>query len=143
MKMLKLCLCEANYFVYQDKFYRQKRGMFMGSSLAPILVERVVEHIADKTLDELQLPYDFWYTYVDDHLTAIKREMIQVVQDKLNSFHPLVQCTVEIQKKKTDNSIEFLDTTVVNCGERIKTKWFHKPIASNRLLNFHSKHPKA
>lgn len=98
MKMLNLCLSEANYFVYEDKFYRQKRGMFMGSSLAPILVERVVEHIVDKTLEELRLEYDFWFTYVDDHLTAVKREMIQVVQDKLNSFHPLVQFTVEIQK---------------------------------------------
>lgn len=40
MTMLRICLKEANYFVYEDKFYRQKRGMFMGSSLAPILVER-------------------------------------------------------------------------------------------------------
>lgn len=105
----------------------------MGSSLAPILVERVVEHIVEKTIDELQLQYDFWFTYVDDHLTVIRREMIQVVQDKFNSFHPLVQFTVEIQKN--GNSIEFLDTTVFNYDGKIKTKWFDKSIASNRLLN--------
>lgn len=99
------------------KFYRQKRGMFMGSSLAPIFVERVVEHFVERTLDELDLQHDFWFTYVDDHLTVIKRESIQVVQDKLNSFHPLVQFTVEIQKN--DNSIEFLDTTVYNCDIKI------------------------
>lgn len=45
----------------------------------------------------------------------------------------LVQFTVEVQKD--DSSIEFLDKN------KIKTKWFHKPIASNRLLNFHSQHP--
>lgn len=140
IKMLKLCLNEANYFVYEDKFYRQKRGMFMGSSLAPILVERVVEHFVEKAINELDLQPDFWYTYVDDHLTAIRPEMIQVVHDKLNSFHPLVQFTVEIQKD--NGSIEFLDTTVYNIGNRIKTKWYHKPIASNRSLNFYSKHPR-
>lgn len=57
--MLKICLSEANYFVYEDKFYRQKRGMFMRSSLAPILVERVVGHIVDRTLEELKLQHDF------------------------------------------------------------------------------------
>lgn len=29
MKMLKICLCEANYFVYENKFYRQKRGIWV------------------------------------------------------------------------------------------------------------------
>lgn len=111
----------------------------MGSSLAPILVERVVEHIVDKTLEELKLQPDFWFTYVDGHLTAMKRELI--VQDKLNSFDPLVQFTVKIQKDGS-KSIEFLDTTVFNCGGKVKTKWYHKPIASNRLFNFYSEHPK-
>ena len=140
IKLLRLCLNEANYFVYENQFYRQHRGMFMGSSLAPILVERVVEYIVEVSLEELGIQHDFWFTYVDDHLTSIKREDIQTLLDKLNSFDPLVQFTVEIQKD--DKSIEFLDTTVYNCGNKIKTKWFHKPIASNRLLNYYSKHPR-
>lgn len=112
----------------------------MGSSLAPILVERVVEHIVEKFLQELDLEPDFWFTYVDDHLTSIQGEMIRILQDKLNSFDPMVQFTFEVQKG--DMSIEFLDTTVYNCGNHVKTNWFHKPIASNRLLNYYSKHPR-
>lgn len=30
----------------------------------------------------------------------------------------------------------------MNKDGKLRTKWFHKPIASNRLLNFNSKHPK-
>ncbi|KAG4068980.1 hypothetical protein HA402_005641 [Bradysia odoriphaga] len=48
---------------------------------------------------------------------------------------------MEVQKE--DGSIEFLDTTVYNDGQSLKTKWFHKPIASNRLLNYYSKHPRS
>lgn len=86
------------------------------------------------------MPHDFCIRYVDDHLTSIKRDNVQMLLEKLNSFDPMVQVTVEIQKD--DMSIEFLDTTVYNCGNKIKTKWYHKPIASNRLLNYYSKHPR-
>lgn len=41
-----------------------------------------------------------------------------------------------------NHSIEFLDTTIYNCGDKLITKWFHKPMASNRILNYYSKHPK-
>ncbi|XP_037049480.1 uncharacterized protein LOC119083782 isoform X2 [Bradysia coprophila] len=139
LQMLKLCLEQANYFVFADKFYRQKLGMFMGSSLAPILVERVIEHIVESAIRDLNITPDFWNTYVDDHLTSIQREMADQLLHQLNSYDPNVQFTMEVEKD--DGTIEFLDTTVYNEGERLKTKWFHKPIASNRLLNYYSKHP--
>lgn len=141
LKMLKICLEQANYFVFAGKFYRQKLGMFMGSSLAPILVERVIEDIVDKALRDMNLNPDFWCTYVDDHLTAIPKETAEILKEKLNSYNPNVQFTMEVQK--SDKSIEFLDTTVFNEGESLKTKWFHKPIASNRLLNYYSQHPRS
>lgn len=139
--MLKICLEQANYFVFGGNFYRQKLGMFMGSSLAPILVERVIEDIVDKAIRDMNLNPDFWSTYVDDHLTSIPKETAEKLKDKLNSYNPNVQFTMEVQKE--DNSIEFLDTTVFNEGESLKTKWFHKPIASNRLLNYFSQHSRS
>lgn len=66
--------------------------------------------------------------------------MADPMLEKLNSYNSHVQFTMEVQKE--DNSIDFLDTTVINEGETLKTKWFHKPIASNRLLNYYSKHPR-
>ncbi len=137
--MLKICLEQANYFVFGGKFYRQKLGMFMGSSLAPILVERVIEDIVDRAINDMNLSTDFWKTYVDDHLTSIPKEVAEDLKAQLNSYNPNVQFTMEVQKD--DNSIEFLDTTVFNEGESLKTKWYHKPIASNRLLNYYSQHP--
>lgn len=139
IQMLRICLSEANYFVFADKFYRQKTGMFMGSSLAPILVERVIEEFVEQAILELKLDPDFWATYVDDHLTSVPKEMPEIILNKLNSFHPKVQFTMELEKE--NSSIDFLDTTVVKKGDKLITKWYHKPIASNRILNYYSKHP--
>lgn len=128
-----------HYFIFAGKFYRQKMGMFMGSSLAPILVERVIEDIVEKAFRDMNLSPEFWNTFVDDHLTSIPKDMADTLKDKLNSYNQNVQFTMVIQND--DNSIEFLDTTVFNDGESLRTNWFHKPIASNRLLNCYSKHP--
>lgn len=141
LKLLDLCLNRANYFVYKGKFYKQNLGMFMGSSLAPILVERVIEDFVDRAIADLSLSPDFWSTYVDDHLTSIPEPMVDVLKDKLNSYDTNVQFTVERQDPDT-KSINFLDITVFNECPTLKTKWYHKVIASNRLLNYHSKHPK-
>ncbi len=141
LTMLKICLQEANYFAFSGKFYRQTKGMFMGSSLAPILVERVIEDIVDKTIQEMGLAPDFWSTYVDDHITSVPENMPEQILNKLNSFDEDVQFTMVTQDQQ-NKSIEFLDLTVYNKGEKLITKWYHKPIASNRILNFYSGHPK-
>lgn len=140
MAMLRICLKDANYFMYDGKYYRQNKGMFMGSSLAPILVERVIEDIIDRALNEMNCTPDFWTTYVDDHLTSIPKDQVKTLENKLNSINPNVQFTT-VEQTDDDQSIEFLDLTVYNRNGKMITKWFHKPIASNRLLNFHSKHP--
>lgn len=86
----------------------------MGSSLAPILVERVIEEIVGLPLVILEFTPDFWFVYVNDHITAaIPIDQVEQVLDVLNSYHPDIQFTVEIQDENT-NSINFLDTTVFN-----------------------------
>lgn len=142
LKMLDICLNKANYFVYKGKFYRQNLGMFMGSSLAPILVERVIEEFVDRALTDLKLTPDFWSTFVDDHLTSIPEGMVETLKRKLNSYDKNVQFTVEVQDQET-KSINFLDLTVFNLGTTMRTKWYQKVIAPNRILNFHSKHPES
>lgn len=142
MNLLQFCLNEANYFCYDGRFYQQIMGMFMGSSLAPILVERVIEETVNFTLERLHFQPDFWWVYVDDHITSIPLAEVNNVLTILNSYNEHVQFTVEIQDEVT-KSINYLDVTVANQGGKLKTKWFSKPISSNRLLNFYSAHPQS
>lgn len=45
-------------------------------------------------------------------------------------------------EEEVDNKIPYLDTLVIrNPDQTLATQWYAKPIASGRLLNFHSFHP--
>ncbi|XP_055855794.1 uncharacterized protein LOC129919021 [Episyrphus balteatus] len=79
--------------------------------------------------------------YVDDHLTSIPRNKIDMVKTALESFDKDITFTYESEDILT-NEINYLDVTVKrNNDGQIMTNWYHKPIASNRLLNYYSAHP--
>lgn len=137
--LLRFCLHDCNFFKYNNLFYKQKFGLFMGSSLAPILVERVIEDAIVETMCKISCVPDFWFIYVDDNLTSLPANKIDETLKALNEYHPKVQLTMEVQE---NNKINFLDMTVYKHGSTVTTKWYHKPIASNRMLNYYSAHPR-
>lgn len=140
MNLLRFCLIDCNYFTFDGKIYRQLFGLFMGSPLAPILVELVLESVVNHTIELVDFEPEIWNVYVDDHFTIIPEDKIQSTLDILNSVHETVKFTVEIEH---NNRIDFLDTTVIRADDgKLKTQWFSKPIASNRILNFYSSHPR-
>lgn len=141
MNLLKFCLVDCNYFCYKGDFVKMKNGLFMGSSLAPILVEWVLDEVINSALMKVDFVPQFWKAYVDDHITAIPRDKIEIMKEALESFDPLIKFTYEIEDDRS-SEINYLDITVKrNTDGSIITNWFHKPIASNRILNFYSSHP--
>lgn len=111
----------------------------MGSSLAPILGERVIEDAVSVTLDKISCKPDFWFIYVDDDLTSIPRDAVDEVLRTLNSYDQNVKFTAEVQ---VDGRINFLDTTLIKEGDTVSSMWYSKSIASNRMLNYYSAHPR-
>lgn len=137
--LLNFCLNECNYFCYEEKIIRMKTGLFMGSSLAPILVERVLEDVVEQTLIDLDFSPLFWYSYVDDHITAIPENKIQTILNKLNNYDEKIKFTVEVEE---NGKINYLDTTIYRkTNGKTITNWYHKDIASNRIINYYSAHP--
>lgn len=104
------------------------------------MVERVIEKAVDSTLSKLDFTPQFWKIYVDDHITAIPDDKIMFVKDLLNQYLPgVIEFTEEIED---NNQINFLDVTLhTDESGKIRSNWFSKPIASNRLINFYSAHP--
>ena len=130
INLLKFCLIDCNYFCYENEFISMKTGLFMGSSLAPII---------DEALLKIEFLTPFWYSYVDDHITAIPEDKIDDVLNALHDFDPNIKFTYEIEEQQRLN---YLDLSIYrNSTGGIMTNWYHKPIASNRLLNFYSNHP--
>jgi hypothetical protein len=65
MELLKVCL-RTTYFQVGGKFFQQKDGMAMVSSLSPIISSIFMEHFEKRTLDWAQHEPSLWLQCVDD-----------------------------------------------------------------------------
>jgi hypothetical protein len=64
LELLEVCL-KTIYFQVNDKFFQQKDGMAMGSSLSPIVSNIFMEHFEKLALDSAQYRPSLWLRYVD------------------------------------------------------------------------------
>lgn len=137
IRLLKFCIIECNYFSLNNQLYRQIAGLPMGSPLAPILADIVMEELLDNTLkpdNNIKLVTK----YVDDLFCVVPKTRINSTLEKLNSWHPNLQFTAEIEK---DQKIPYLDVLVIRDHNRLITDWYRKDISSSRIINFLSTHP--
>ncbi|KAI4476345.1 hypothetical protein M0804_013660 [Polistes exclamans] len=81
----------------------------------------------------------FLKVYVDDIITAIPKDGIEVVLKTFNMINERIQFTIEIED---NGSLPFLDVTVIRNKDRtISTNWYRKPTSSGRCINYYSNHP--
>jgi hypothetical protein len=94
--LLKFCIFDCNYFLGNNKFYRQKSGLAMGLSLSPILSDLVLEKLFDSQISKLPISnIPLLKKYVDDTITLIPKDLTRACLDVINDFHPLIQFTSE------------------------------------------------
>ncbi|XP_046615634.1 uncharacterized protein LOC124303010 [Neodiprion virginianus] len=110
----------------------------MGSPISPVVANLVLEHFEKKIISHLPFSLPFYYRYVDDIITCVKKENLQLLLTKFNNFHPRIQFTFELEK---DGKISFLDTMVINHNDTIILDWHHKPTWSGRYIHFNSYRP--
>jgi len=128
---------ESTFFSFGNQIYKQKFGTPMGSPLSPVIADIVMQDLEGEVLATLDFDIPFYYRYVDDIVLAVPTSKIDLVFEKFNSVHSSLQFTIEIGQ----NSINFLDTTIIFKNNKILFNWFHKPSFSGRYLNFWSQHP--
>ena len=75
---------------------------------------------------------------MDDVLCIMPNDQIQTKLNEINSFHPALKFTCEIEK---DNCISFLDMLIINDNGALSSKWFRKQTDTGLTLNFHSLAP--
>lgn len=125
MELLRICLEECNYLLYQGQFYRQLNGIFMGNSLGSIIVQIVTEHIINEVINQLKkekiIPPSVWIVYVDDHLVICRETVIDEILKRLNAFDPgRIKFTCELED---NGSINFLDLTIKRLDGVIYVRW--------------------
>jgi hypothetical protein len=139
MELLEVCL-RTTYFQVDDKFFQQKDGMAMGSSLSPIVSNIFMEHLENLALDLAQHKPSVWLRYADDTFVAWPHgpSRLQDFLSHLNSLRLSIQFTMEIE---SDSTIAFFDVLVIRKGMTLSTKVYRKPTHTGRYLNFNSNHP--
>jgi hypothetical protein len=124
----------------EDRFYQQKSGMAMGSSLSPVISNIFVEHFEQLALDLAPHKPAMWLRYVDDTFVVWLHgtEKLKEFFSHINSLGPTIQFTFETE---TGESLPFVYVLVYRNGTALLTKVYRKPTHTDRYLHFNSNHP--
>ena len=118
--------------------YKQVFGLPMGSPISGLFADMVMNELETDCLEKLKSNHDvtpLLYTrYVDDALMIVNKNYIDIVLDIFNSYHERLNFTHELE---TNNSINFLDITIIREKNNLMYNWYRKPTSSNRTINFH------
>lgn len=126
---------------FNDKVFKQIRGLKMGSSLSQILADFVIEDILDDTFKYIERPKLF-LKYVDDCALIARKPTIEIIYKRLNEAD--VHLEFVITEEDENGVVIYLDIEIKNTHRfKILMKWYQKPFASGRIINFLSSHPKS
>ena len=135
--MLNFLLDECAVFTVNDKIYKQKKGLPMGSCISPTIARLTMDRVINRLLEKVP-SIAFIKVYVDDTVAAVDPSTADLILDTLNSFHPDIKFTVESEDEK--QSINFLNLTLFRNESKVLTKWYRKVFASGRLVPYFSSH---
>ncbi len=77
--------------------------------------------------------------FVDDIISAVSRNDIDILLQHLNSIEPSIQFTVE---RETNGDLAFLDLNVYRTIEgKLETAVYRKPTHTDKYLSYNSHHP--
>ena len=75
----------------------------MGSPLSPIAADIVLDDFESKCTASLSFQLPFYFRYVDDIITAVPFNKIEIIKNTFNSYNHKIQFTIE--KELEGNSI--------------------------------------
>lgn len=131
-------ILSSTYFSFNGQVYDQIFGSPMGSPLSPILANMVMDDLESRCLEALDFEIPVFYRYVDDIFAIVPKTKLGIILKVFNDYHPRLQFTYETE---SNNSLNFLDVTVIRNGNKLLTNWYRKPTFSGRYINFFSSHP--
>ena len=86
MKLLEFVL-HNSFFTYKEQHYQQISGCAMGSPISATIADLVMEHIEDIAISTAPHPPNWWFRYVDDSHSSLKREYVDEFHHHLNSIN--------------------------------------------------------
>ena len=131
--LAELACCNVVFSTHRG-YMVQREGLAMGSPPAP--------HLANgwlSTFDSMiQGNACLYERYMDDVLSAVKKDSVDEQLELINSLHPCLQFTYELE---IDGQLPFLDMLICNKNGKLSSLWYRKPTDTGLTLNFHALAP--
>ena len=83
MKLLDFVLTN-NYFKHDGHHYKQISGCALGSPISPVLADLVMEVIEETAITTALHPPKWWFRYVDDSHSCLKKDQVNAFHQHLN-----------------------------------------------------------
>lgn len=137
-----------NVFEFNNQYYTQKKGVAMGTRVAPVYATLTLGYLEEKLFEivkredgeeaETYLKLNF-KRYLDDCFIVWDKSKkdLEKLHSRLNSLDKSLQFTCE----NSYTTLPFLDVLVKKQGCKIDTDIYYKPTDSHQYLNFKSCHP--
>ena len=134
LKKLILDTCTKTVFSFNGVLYKQTDGVCMGSNLGPIISNIIMTEFEKVIVSPLltNKVLTFYKRYVDDTLALIKRDDIESVLKKFNSFHPNLKFTIDTFD---DGVVHFLDLRI---DKDMNIDIYHKDTNTGQYVHFDS-----
>ncbi|XP_055522573.1 uncharacterized protein LOC129716757 [Wyeomyia smithii] len=137
LELIEFCV-KNSFFYFRGQHFRQVFGTAMGNPLSPILADIVMDSLMQTVIKKLPFAIPIVRKYVDDLFIALPRQHIQFTLDAFNAYNEHLKFTKE---EEQNAQLPFLDLTVIRYPDQtLRTQWYAKPMASGRILNYHSFH---
>ena len=99
--------------------------------------EHFMSRLEEDAMSTMSAKPKLWHRYVDDVLAIVKRATIDSTLQHLNSQHPDIAFTMEVE---SNGRLPYLDATIRRNGNRVTTSVHRKPTDTGRYLSFDSHH---
>ena len=134
-KFMHNVLLNHNTFECQLGIFKQRSGLSMGSSLSPslsnIFVDILEKSVIPKFLKTKEIIH--WSRFADDIMCICKKNSVEKIFQKLNSFDHRLKFTIE---KMCENKIKFLDCKIFIENSKIKFRKIFKKGLDTVFTNY-------
>uniref|UniRef100_A0A803JIM5 GIY-YIG domain-containing protein n=1 Tax=Xenopus tropicalis TaxID=8364 RepID=A0A803JIM5_XENTR len=146
VSITQFCLTH-NFFIFNNKFYLQQRGVAMGAAFAPTYANLFLGWweanwvFNDELTHYTQFVLD-WFRYIDDlfFLWTGTTELLEDFLHKLNENG----LNIKLTHTYSTHKIDFLDISIYIMTDGVlTTDLYRKPTATNSILHFQSHHLKS
>ena len=99
LSLLNVCVSQ-DFFSFNNKLYKQRDGLTMGSCLSPFLADLFMDYLENNfILTNNNSEIIHWFRYVDDCLCILNCDAhgAENLLNKLNNIYPKISFTLEVE----------------------------------------------